>query len=95
MPFRSEFDTDFDGLLDSVVVLHSGHAAEQGGTDCYGTEQKNRIQSLARGVREGLWFASGDFVIEMGGFMIASALRSTCDENIARIGVVSYTRKWR
>lgn len=30
----SQYDRDGDGILDSVVILHSGFAAEGGGTDC-------------------------------------------------------------
>jgi hypothetical protein len=84
-----EFDSDFDGNLDAVIVLHSGFAAESGGNDCFGTTPQNRIQSIARSARPGLWTASGPFVIGLNAFMIASALRGTCDEDIARIGVVS------
>ncbi len=71
----SQFDKDSDGFVDSIAFVHSGYAAETGGTDAYGTPQSSRIWShrwtiptwkSAEGVRvrdyhinPGLWGTSG------------------------------------
>lgn len=41
----SQFDKDGDGFVDSIAFVHSGYAAETGGTDAFGTPQSNRIWS--------------------------------------------------
>ena len=37
------FDKDENKLIDSVVFIHSGYAAEWGATDCMGNDLEDRI----------------------------------------------------
>ena len=41
----SRYDLNGDGVIDNIVVLHSGHPAEIGQSDCYGNHYQQRIWS--------------------------------------------------
>ena len=92
----SQFDQDGDGVLDSVVVMHSGYPAESGNRDCYNQPYQNRIWSHAVPVYgdNGGWISS-DRKYRLGTYVVASALRppsysKTCFRKMARIGVVTH-----
>jgi M6 family metalloprotease-like protein len=78
------FDQDNDGYIDSVTYFHSGYAAENTGTDCYGTTEANRVWSHF-GYMASRWEGGG---VKVSTYSIASALWGKCDSNVARIGVV-------
>jgi len=85
----SRFDVNNDGLLDNLIVLHSGYAAEEGGQDCTnGREYLDRIWSHAFSDSNGWRSADGAYGVE--GYMIASALDTTCDANPAKMGVMTH-----
>ena len=84
------FDVDGNGLLDGLVVLHSGYAAEEGGQDC--TNQRgylNRIWSHAFGDSNGWRNKAGTYGVE--GYMIASGLRGVCDSVPPYMGIMVST----
>lgn len=86
----SQFDQDGDGVLDSVVFLHSGFPAEVGQWDCYnGRVSSQRIWSHAVSTYNDEW-RSFDGKYKLGGYMVASALRGTCGYKLARIGVPTH-----
>jgi len=86
----SQYDQDGDGVLDSVVLLHSGFPAEIGGFDCYSRrDHQNRIWSHAVSSFDNKW-TSFDGKYSLGGYMVASALRNTCGDQLARIGVMTH-----
>ena len=86
----SKYDQDGDGVIDSLVLLHSGFPAEIGGIDCYTKRaHEERIWAHAVGVFDSDW-TSFDNKYRLGGYMVASALRGTCGDQIARIGVMTH-----
>ncbi|CAB9515747.1 Immune inhibitor A peptidase M6 [Seminavis robusta] len=85
----SKYDVDGNGLLDNLIVLHSGYAAEEGGQDCTnGREYLNRIWSHAFSDSNGWRNQAGTYGVE--GYMIASGLDRTCDANVAKMGVMTH-----
>jgi M6 family metalloprotease-like protein len=85
----TQYDQDNDGILDSVVFLHSGYSAERGGGDCEtGTMFENRIWSHVIGRMRDNWISSTG--IQLGTYEVASVYRGTCYSNIARIGVMTH-----
>ena len=86
----SKYDQDGDGVIDSLVLLHSGFAAELFGKDCYTQRaHEERIWSHAVGAFANDW-TSFDNKYTLGGYMIASALRGICGDDLARIGVMTH-----
>jgi M6 family metalloprotease-like protein len=86
----TDYDQDSDGLIDSVVVLHSGYAAEVGGLECdTGPDAANRIWSHSQGPQSNSW-KSSTHDVGLGGYLMTSAFRGTCGEGIARIGVIAH-----
>jgi len=87
----SKYDLDNDGKIDSLIVLHSGFAAEQGNIDCYsGSNANNRIWSHAiYWIRPNLW-RSKDDSITVGTYITSSSMRARCGSKIARIGVIAH-----
>jgi M6 family metalloprotease-like protein len=83
------YDQDGDGVLDSVVFLHSGYGAERGSVDCEtGTSWENRIWSHAMmRAKDDAWVSKSGKV-RLGAYMVTSAYRGRCYTNIARIGLV-------
>lgn len=89
----SQYDQDRDGVLDSVVIFHSGYVAEGGGTDCINgkTHGDHRIWSHATSVVDNrdAWYSS-DRSVRMGMYSTTSAVRGTCGSEIQRIGIVGH-----
>lgn len=79
------------GFLDALVVIHSGLAAQEGGTECSGVNEQNRIWSQGHVMSEGQGWV-GD-KIEVGGYSISSAFEN-CDPQgpATTMGVV--THEW-
>jgi M6 family metalloprotease-like protein len=89
----SIYDQDGDGVLDAVVILHSGYVAEGGGTDCINnkTHGDHRIWSHATSVQDNsdAWH-SADRSVRIGVYSTSSAVRGTCGSDIQRIGIVGH-----
>jgi M6 family metalloprotease-like protein len=85
----SPYDIDGDGQIDLTVFLHSGFAAELGGSDCFTRAgSSERIGSHATTAAEGLW--TSKFGYNLGPYTVAAAQRGICNSNIARIGVIAH-----
>ena len=83
-----DFDKDDDGLLDSVMFLHSGYGAEWGKTDCEGKRAQDRIWSHKFNLKP-LWTSrSGSHTV--GDYHISSGLWGSCGSDIARIGTIAH-----
>jgi len=84
----SEFDTDKDGFVDSIAFMHSGYAAEFGGTDAFGTPSSSRMWSHRWSLN------TGEFVSDEGprvfDYHINPAVWGTSGSVIGRIGVISH-----
>eukprot|EP00934_Nitzschia_sp_Nitz4_P003706 Nitzschia sp. Nitz4//scaffold23_size168460//57788//62374//NITZ4_002213-RA/size168460-processed-gene-0.76-mRNA-1//1//CDS//3329543617//3696//frame0 len=81
----SQFDGDGDMRIDSIIVLHTGYAAEQG-VDCNSVPSTDRIQSIARftsAFRSRTGYASGNYAV-------ASVYRGVCNYNMARMGTMTH-----
>lgn len=86
----SQYDIDQDGVLDAVVVLHSGYAAELKGTDCSNNRDfATRIWSHAFASSFSPW-VSMDGAYQLGGYVVGSAFRDTCGSDPARIGTMTH-----
>jgi len=86
----SRYDVDNDGYIDSLLILHSGYAAEMGGRDCYTQATKsNRIWSHAIPWHQAYPWTSQSG-IKVGAYVTSSALRGRCGSLIARIGVIAH-----
>ena len=85
----SLYDADGDGVLDNVIMLHSGYAAEEAGNDCTNNRGSNdRIWSHAFS-QAGQWASSnGSYTVR--GYMVASSLDLLCDANPAKMGVMTH-----
>ena len=86
----SNYDVDGDGVLDAVVALHSGYAAELKGLDC-NTKQdySQRIWSHAFAATDYTW-TSADGVYSLGGYVAASAYKGICGNEPANIGTMTH-----
>ena len=85
----SLYDADGDGVLDNVIMLHSGYAAEEAGNDCTNDRGSNdRIWSHAFS-DAGKWTSSNG-AYTLRGYMIASSLDLLCDANPAKMGVMTH-----
>jgi M6 family metalloprotease-like protein len=89
----SQYDQDGDGVLDSIVILHSRFAAEGGGTDCInnkemGTNQIWSHRSSVSGDLDG--WSSKDKSVWLGQYAAASAVHGFCGHNITRIGILGH-----
>lgn len=88
----SRFDQDGDGKIDTILMLHSGFAAEVGGTDCYtGVPYQARIWAHAMGGVTDNW-VSPSTGIQAGAYAVSTAIRGHCHSRPARIGVT--THEW-
>ena len=86
----SRFDLNNDGVIDSLVLLHSGYAAEIGGIACdskAGTQQ--RIWSHALSTQNDNW-VSPSTGIRASGYSVSSGLRGDCHASIARLSVITH-----
>ena len=85
-----DYDSDNDGIIDSMQFMHSGYGAEYGGRDCYSLAgYEDRIWSHAVPEGQGKW-TSAKTGHQLGGFASSSVFRSTCNKNIARLGVTMH-----
>ena len=84
----SPYDADGNSIIDMVIFLHSGYGAELGGEDCDSLAlSKTRIASHAStSIGSSGWRSKQGY--ELGGYVVASAFRSTCGSNIARLGTI-------
>ena len=89
-----DYDTDGDGVIDSIFFVHSGYSAEWGGVDCInGNDRSNRIWSHKWKIGKngnsddnmGWVSKSGVRVDEYG---VSSALFGVCGVEVARIGTI-------
>jgi len=90
----SQLDEDDDGVLDNVVILHSGFVAEGGGRDCYNEKElgTHRIWSHATAVpdNQDAWYSS-DRSVRLSRYCTTSALFGTsCEPDIQRVGVIGH-----
>jgi M6 family metalloprotease-like protein len=86
----SQYDIDQDGVLDAVVVLHSGYGAELKGEDCNTKrDYVSRIWSHAYANSFNSW-TSADGKYRVGGYVVASAFRDRCGSEPARIGIMTH-----
>eukprot|EP00529_Nitzschia_sp_RCC80_P017969 CAMPEP_0113493578 /NCGR_PEP_ID=MMETSP0014_2-20120614/28663_1 /TAXON_ID=2857 /ORGANISM="Nitzschia sp." /LENGTH=820 /DNA_ID=CAMNT_0000387443 /DNA_START=589 /DNA_END=3048 /DNA_ORIENTATION=+ /assembly_acc=CAM_ASM_000159 len=83
-----EFDLDNDSKIDAITFLHSGYAAEFGGTDMYGTHYTDRIWSHKWMISPR--FSSSRSGVVVGDYHVASAFWGTSGSAIARIGVIAH-----
>jgi hypothetical protein len=86
-----QYDRDRDGVMDAVIMLHSGYPAEVGGTDCQtqGLAQQ-RIWSHAIDHTTEYSWQSSTSNLQSGPYLIGSAMRGTCNSDISRIGVLAH-----
>lgn len=83
----ADFDQDSDGRIDAITFLHSGYAAEFGGTSGDGASYLNRMWSHKWAI-SGAWF-SGDGV-RVYEYHISPAVWGTSGSDIGRIGVICH-----
>lgn len=82
----ADFDADGDGIIDGITFLHSGQGGENGGTDCWGQAQPNRIWSHK-------WQFPTHYVdgIAVSKYNISPGLWGLgCDCEIGHIGVIAH-----
>lgn len=79
-------DRDANSILDSVMFLTSGYAAEWGKTDCRGNPKEDRIWSHQWSLRGGGWTSSNGLVVR--GYHLSSALWGTCGKEVTRVGTL-------
>jgi Immune inhibitor A peptidase M6 len=76
----SQFDSDKDGRLDSVVMMHSSVNAVSGGKDCWGRDYLDRIWPHAfTGSAGDLVWRSKDESYRMAGYTVTSVYDADCD----------------
>ena len=83
----SDYDTDNDGWIDSIAFLHSGYAAEWGGSDSYGTPYTSRIWSHRWSLQPAWTSAEG---VRVGAYHISPAVWGVSGSEIGRIGVIAH-----
>jgi hypothetical protein len=85
-----DFNNDGDSYIDAITFLHSGYAAEFGGTDAYGATNTNRIWSHKWAIytSPGQW-VSGEGV-SVYEYNISPAVWGTSGSSIGRIGVIAH-----
>jgi M6 family metalloprotease-like protein len=90
----SVYDKDNDGMIDNLLIIHSGYPAEVGGTDCTnGRPAKQRIWSHAlAGVTQDHWSSSNGASAPMksNAYTIASGLFDVCGSVPAQTGVITH-----
>ena len=89
----ADFDNDGDGYIDAIAFLHSGYAAEFGGTDAYGAAQEDRIWSHKWSLNDGSYYTpwtSTDDTLTVMDYHISPALWATSGSDIGRIGVIAH-----
>jgi len=82
----SNFDRDNDGNIDAITFLHSGYAAEWGGTSSDGASYTDRIWSHKWSI--GSWYSSEG--VRVGNYHISPAIWGTSGNAIGRVGVICH-----
>ena len=86
----SAVDHNNDGLIDNIIIVHSGYPAEIGGNDCEtGATGTERIWAHTVAFQTDQWTAP-DGSIQANGYSVSSGLRGLCDGGLARIGVTTH-----
>lgn len=83
----SQFDSDSDGFIDAITFVHSGYAAEFGGTDQYGASQADRIWSHKWNISP-TW--TSDESVSVSAYNINPGVWSTSGTAIGRVGVIAH-----
>ena len=83
----SDFDQDNDGRIDSIAFIHSGYAAEWGGTDAFGVTTANRIWSHRWAIQP-QW--NSDDGVSVFDYHISPGVWGTSGSNIGHIGVIAH-----
>ncbi|MFP6582803.1 MAG: M6 family metalloprotease domain-containing protein [Candidatus Hydrogenedentota bacterium] len=82
----SQFDSDTDTFVDSITFVHSGYAAEFGGTDADGAPSSDRIWSHRWSIPT--WTSAEG--VKVSAYHINPGLWSTSGTDIGRIGVICH-----
>jgi M6 family metalloprotease-like protein len=82
------FDQDNDGKIDAITFLHSGYAAEFGGTDVYGQFYLDRIWSHQWSLNSGPFVSKSGVTVSH--YHISPALWGLSGAGIGRIGVIAH-----
>jgi len=78
----SSFDSDQDGFLDSVAMMHSGiSAVVTPDPDCFGQEQNDRIWPHAWANTGNTW-TNKDDSLRLNGYVVASVFDGICDDAV-------------
>lgn len=81
-------DLNEDGWLDGLTIIHSGFAAEAGGTDVYGTVREDRIWSHKWGLNQ-VWQSSSGRNVRANRYNVNPGnFGMTHSVGITRLGVV-------
>ncbi|KAL3939248.1 MAG: hypothetical protein SGBAC_005998 [Bacillariaceae sp.] len=83
-----KYDEDRDGMVDSLVVMHSGYGAEYGNADPLGAASKDRIWSHSMGPPEKDLWNSVHAQYSVGTYTVASAFHGHEGKQITKVGVV-------
>jgi hypothetical protein len=84
-----DYDANGDGVIDSIVFLHSGYAAEWGGVDCInGNDRFNRIWSHKWKIKNGFFVSKSG--VRVDEYAVSSATYGVCGKEIARIGTIAH-----
>ncbi len=82
----ADFDQNGDGNIDAITFLHSGYAAEWGGTSSDGAYYTDRIWSHKWSL--GSWYSSEG--VRVSSYHISPAVWGTSGSTIGRIGVICH-----
>jgi M6 family metalloprotease-like protein len=87
-----DYDENSDGMIDSLVVLHSGYGAEYGHIDPSGAGADNRIWSHSIGPQpeesESSSWISQQYSIKLGSYSVASTFHGNEGQALTKIGVI-------
>jgi M6 family metalloprotease-like protein len=91
----SDFDSNADGYVDLLTVLHSGYAAEHGGADCMSNDYTERIWSHQwqlfgdrDGNNIGPWVSNGN--LKVWNYQMTSVLWGRCGDALAQVGAIAH-----
>ena len=84
------FDENQDGYIDSITFIHSGYAAERGGTDVYGRYYEERIWSHKWNLYNETFQSKKGSNVRVDNYHISSGLWGLRGSEIGRIGVIAH-----